>query len=459
MYLCPQNDTFIHLYPIMQQKLLLWKEKILTIGVDTHYSEIKIEQIRNANQSAVLSFIYSIIGSLMVAFFVPPPYIYVPIIGSFFYFIGLFFNYKHWHGLAGSSAWFISVLLFFWLAGAYGKTSNAYLLLIIAEILAIFNFRIYNDKWLIVQIFLPILLAVITYLSHFSLFLIPVITEEQRTYIDPIMYFTVITTCGIIVWTYGNHIQNHILVMNEAKNALQEKYTELEKMNETLSKTNEELDKFVYSVSHDLRAPITSVMGLLDLCRTDKENIDLYLNLQDKSMHRLDNFINDILHYARNSRLEIVPVPLDFSRLIKDVFDSQAYSNSADDMHLDIQITGNSAIYNDEFRFTIIMANIISNAIRYRNPKAEKSFLRFEICLSSSQAELIVKDNGIGIGASHLANIFQMFYRANSKVSGSGLGLYIVKEAIHKMNGTISVSSEEGIGTIFTLQIPNLKTA
>lgn len=222
-----------------------------------------------------------------------------------------------------------------------------------------------------------------------------------------------------------------------------------------LSKTNEELDKFVYSVSHDLRAPITSVMGLVELCKTDKENIDFYLNLQDKSMHKLDNFIKDILHYARNSRLEIVSVPLDLARIIKEVFESQCYALSAENIDLQINVVGNSPIYNDDFRFNIILGNIISNAIRYRKNDVV-SYLHFDINLTPKQATIIIKDNGIGIPAQHLPNIFQMFYRANAKVSGSGLGLYIVKEAIHKMKGSIEVSSIEGEGTHFSLVIPNL---
>lgn len=439
-------------------RLSLWREAVLMLGVKPDYTDIKKEQIRNANQGSAASFLYSIVATLMAAFYVPSPFIYVPIIGSFLYLVGLWFSYKHWHDLAGLSSWFISILLFFWLAGAYGKTSNAYLLFIIGEILAIYNFKLYNDKWLIIQLIIPILFSIIAYLTDFSLFLIPTIGEKERAVIDPIMYFTVITSCATIVWFYGKHIQKHFAEMDAAKNALQEKYEELERANLQLSKTNEELDKFVYSVSHDLRAPITSVMGLVELCKTDKENIDLYLSLQDKSMHKLDNFIKDILHYARNSRLEVVPIPLNLSQIIKEVFESQCYAQSAENIDLQVNVKGDAAIYNDDFRFNIILGNIISNAIRYRKNNVA-SYLHFDIDLTSKQAIIVIKDNGIGIPAQHLPNIFQMFYRANAKVSGSGLGLYIVKEAIHKMKGSIEVRSTEGEGTEFSLVIPNLQKA
>ncbi len=440
----------------MINRFSYWKEKILSIGVDARYPDFKIEQIRNANQGSFMSFLYSIVATLMALLLIPTPFIYIPISGSFLYLIGLWFSYKKLYSLAGSSAWFISLLFFFWLSGAYGKASNAYLLFILAEILAIYNFSLYNDKWLMIQLVLPIVFAVACYCTGFSLFLIPNITDYQRSFIDPIMYFSVITSCGTIVWMYGKHIQKHFKEIEAARMTLQEKYEEMEKMNKELSKTNEELDKFVYSVSHDLRAPITSVMGLIELCKTDKENIDLYLSLQDKSMHKLDNFIKDILHYARNSRLELVPVPLNFEQIIKDIFESQCYAQSAENIDLQIYTTREDVTYNDDFRFNVIIGNIISNAIRYRRANVA-SFLHFDLHISPTEAQLVISDNGIGISPIHLPQIFQIFYRANAKASGSGLGLYIVKEALTKMKGSIEVSSEEGKGTVFKVVIPNLK--
>ncbi len=239
------------------------------------------------------------------------------------------------------------------------------------------------------------------------------------------------------------------------KDYIERKNGELEKANTELHKTNEELDRFVYSVSHDLRAPITSVMGLVDLCGTDRENIDLYLGLQRKSMNKLDNFIKDILNYARNSRLEVLHVVLDLPAIIKENFENQAYASAAEDMQFEIKVQGTSPLYGDAFRLNIIFANIISNAIRYRNPKANPSFLHFEVDLQPDVTKMTIADNGIGIPAEHLTNIFQMFYRANARVSGSGLGLYIVKEALNKMKGQIEVQSEEGKGTIFAITIPN----
>ncbi|MBX7242495.1 MAG: HAMP domain-containing histidine kinase [Bacteroidia bacterium] len=433
-----------------------WKNKILNVGVEPDTSDFIREQVRNANQSSVLSFIYSLVSTCFVAIIVPPPYIYIPLAGSFLYLAGLWLSYIKKRDLAGMSSWFISLLLFFWLANAYGKSSNAYLLFIIAEILAIFNFMIYDYRWRIFQLILPVVFSVISYITHFSLFLIPTITEVERSYIDPIMFFCVLFSCGNVVWIYGNHIINHNKEVAQAQAELEQKYTELQVAHADLRNANEELDRFVYSVSHDLRAPITSVMGLLDLCESDKENLDKYLALQKKSMLKLDTFIADILHYSRNARMSLSPVAINLETIIREAYDAQCFAHQAENMEFEITIKGKGTIYTDEFRLNIIISNLISNAIRYRNVKATPSFIHFEIENQPGLVSILIKDNGIGIAKEQLPRVFEMFYRGSSRTSGSGLGLYIVQEALKKINGTISVTSEINVGTHILLKIPDM---
>ncbi len=423
-------------------------EKALSLGIKSEFSPIQKHQIRNANLGGIISFVFAIISTIATSFYIPFPYIYIPLLGSFLYLMVFVLNYYGLYRLGSLSTWIISLLMFFWMAGAYGESSNAYLLLIIAEMMAILNFE-QQSKWIIFTTSLPVILAIITYTTHFSLFLIPTVTEEQLAHINPILFFAVILGCGVTVWTHRLQVQHQM-------KRIEEKYEELEHTNTELQKTNEELDRFVYSVSHDLRAPITSVMGLIDLCNTDKENLDLYLALQQKSMHKLDSFIRDILNYARNSRLEIMPAPLDLVAMIRENYENHSYAQSAEEIQLIIEKKGTSPLYSDAFRLNIVLANIISNAIRYRNPAANPSYVRFEIDSTPEMTTISVSDNGIGISAEHLEHIFQMFYRANAKVSGSGLGLYIVKEALNKMNGKIAVKSEVAKGSIFTISIPNM---
>ncbi len=229
--------------------------------------------------------------------------------------------------------------------------------------------------------------------------------------------------------------------------------------NEELSKANSELDRFVYSVSHDLRAPISSLLGLIQLARmTDNmSQIQEYLSLQEKSIRRLDNFIKDILDYSRNARLDIQPEAIQFQELIENCFEQYNYMENSKRISKLVEIKGKIPFYSDKSRLNIVFNNLLSNAIKYANMRQQEPFIDVNVEITRKQAKVSIQDNGIGIHKDHLDKVFNMFYRANDMLAGSGLGLYIVKEAIHKLGGEISLESELGKGTKIHFIIPNLK--
>ena len=431
-------------------------DTILSVGIDDNCDYVKKQQIRNTNKGALIAFVFGTLCTLSTIRIVPTPYIYVPLVMCFLYPLSIFFNYFQKYNLANLSIWLLSNLLFFWLANAYGKSSNAYMLFVIAEMVSILNLDFKKKESTFIISTVPILLAFITFATDFSLVNIPTITEKHQQLLSPLMFFMVLIGSGLAVWVYRQNLFSYVKNLEKIQNDLQAKYKELEHVNEDLSKANEELDRFVYSVSHDLRAPITSVMGLLDLCETDAQNLKTYLSLQRKSINKLDNFIKDILHYARNSRMEIKPIKIDFAHSLQEIFEEQCHSQAAQNLDFQVEVLGNSHVYTDDFRFKIIASNLISNAIRYRKENTPSSFIHIQIFLTEKEVKMVFSDNGIGISPKYLPFIFQMFYRANTKSTGSGLGLYIVKEALNKMNGTIKVESVEEEGTTFTVIMPNL---
>ena len=109
----------------------------------------------------------------------------------------------------------------------------------------------------------------------------------------------------------------------------------------------------------------------------------------------------------------------------------------------------------DYYRMSVVMNNLISNAIKYLDRNKQKPFLGITVNDDNEKALLWVQDNGMGIDNSLIPKIFDMFFRANTERDGSGLGLYIVKEAMQKLQGTIDIESELGEGTMFDLEIPN----
>ncbi len=230
----------------------------------------------------------------------------------------------------------------------------------------------------------------------------------------------------------------------------------LRSKNVELEKINFELDRFVYSASHDLKAPLSSVLGLISLARTEMrpEDQTTYYDMMERSIRKLDKFINDLIHFSRNTRLEIVSEPVDFESIISDRVDDLRYMEDAHKVRLEKSID-KVAFWSDERRISTIFNNLISNAVKYHNPVAIDPWVKLSIEVDEQRALIVIQDNGIGIEEHHLDYIFNMFYRATELSKGSGLGLYIVKEIVSKLSGSIIVNSKTGEGTTIKIILPN----
>jgi len=228
--------------------------------------------------------------------------------------------------------------------------------------------------------------------------------------------------------------------------------------NTELQKRNTELDKFVYSVSHDLRAPLTSILGLIGISKMCETKEELLTNLEmiRTSTEKLDCFIFDILNYSKNSRTDVNSEPLDFDKLLSEVIENLKYMNSnTTNVQITKTITQTTNFYSDNYRLSIILNNIISNAIKYSRDDDDNPYVNISVVVNKRYAEIIVKDNGIGISEEYHSKIFDMFFRATSSAMGSGLGLYIVREALNRIDGTITFKSALHKGTTFNISIPN----
>ena len=233
----------------------------------------------------------------------------------------------------------------------------------------------------------------------------------------------------------------------------------LKSKNEELKKINEELDRFVYSASHDLRAPLTSLLGLINIAQSDRyiNGIAEHLELMKRSVLKLDSFIIDIINYSRNARLEIEIEEIDLEALVTETMDNLQYISSTEKIEKRINIVQKVPLYSDSKRISILLNNLISNAIRYHNLILDDPYIEVKGKVTKKKARFDIIDNGKGIGKQYLNNIFAMFFRASDDSKGSGLGLYIVKETVAKLNGKISVTSEVGEGSTFSIVIPNLR--
>jgi signal transduction histidine kinase len=222
-----------------------------------------------------------------------------------------------------------------------------------------------------------------------------------------------------------------------------------------LSKRNAELDNFVYSVSHDLRAPIASILGLINVASRETDAMKQgYLELIRRSALKQDHFIREILEHSKNSRTDLQPQELQLKSLLDEVWTS--IHPAEVDCRCDISIEQTTPMVSDRWRLQIIFSNILSNAVRYR--RADSVHISVSGAITAAGADITVSDNGQGIPEAHLSKVFSMFYKASESSSGSGLGLYIVREAVTKLGGEVAIQSTLGAGTTVRLSFPHIVT-
>ena len=262
------------------------------------------------------------------------------------------------------------------------------------------------------------------------------------------------------------NVIDNSLKQKEAESAKIEAAQVLARQNEELTKINKELDSFVYSVSHNLRAPLMSVLGLLDLATNESNHntIHQYHEMMKNSICKLDDTLKEILEYARNARQGLVIEQIDFEKIINDnfenlvnsVFEQLQFMDNVNRIRKNISIKQEGEFFTSATRLDILFNNLISNAIKYSDPNKEVSFIRIAIHIEPNKASITFNDNGIGIEDDYIQKVFDMFFRATTKNEGAGLGLYIVKEAVEKLEGKIDLESKSGKGTLFKIELPNL---
>ncbi|MFM7768987.1 MAG: sensor histidine kinase, partial [Bacteroidota bacterium] len=225
--------------------------------------------------------------------------------------------------------------------------------------------------------------------------------------------------------------------------------------NEELQKINLELDHFVYSISHDLRAPLLSIKGIMHVL-LNNNNLDTqtreFLNLADTSATRLDGTIQEILEYSRNSRLELKLEQVDLKELFMSAYTDLKFSIE-EQVDFQINISGENTVQLDRARLNVLIKNIVGNSLKYKSAD-RNPFVHVDLRNANGWLDVSVRDNGEGISAEHLPHVFEMFYRATTNSVGTGLGLYICKEIVQKLGGRIQVNSVLNQGTEIHFTIP-----
>ncbi len=241
--------------------------------------------------------------------------------------------------------------------------------------------------------------------------------------------------------------------VKERTNQLTKKNLELEAKNLELERINNDLDNFIYTASHDLKAPMANLEGLVNMLKMKlgaklKDNEQSLFNMIGISIDKFNNTVKEL------TRITMVQKDLeDLKELI-------SFQEMADDIKMDIaHLVNESGVTFFEYydvkeivyakkNLRSILYNLITNAIKYRSPK-RKGEVKIQTYRRHQDIVLSVSDNGLGLSEAHQAKMFTMFKRFHSHVEGSGIGLYIIKRIVENNGGKIEMESEKDKGTTF----------
>lgn len=231
---------------------------------------------------------------------------------------------------------------------------------------------------------------------------------------------------------------------------------QLNHVSEELKKRNYELDQFVYKASHDMRSPIVTVLGLINLMRDMDDLITIkgYLDLITNKMEGLDSLLQTILDIARHQKQELTITSINLHEFIDKIVNNFESHVNFSRLKINRDIPEAETIKCDVSLLSIVASNLIGNAIKYQNLSHDNSFLTINFHKTKYNVCISFADNGIGMMPKTVEHVFDMFYRGTNIATGSGLGMYIVKQCVDRLKGKITVDSIYGKGTTIHLTLP-----
>ena len=232
--------------------------------------------------------------------------------------------------------------------------------------------------------------------------------------------------------------------------------TEKKKKEKELVRSNQHLDQVIYKTTHDLKAPLMSALGLVKIAEdAPLEAKDQYIGLIKKTLLKLDAYIDEMNNFFRNEKLALQRDKIDLEGLLREEQENLKNLAHRDKINVLFEVDNSIEWYSDPIRVKTIVTNIFSNAIKYQDLQKQNPFIKIASHINEEFCEISIEDNGIGIEPELQDKIFDLFFRATDQSQGTGLGLFIVKDTIERLKGSIKVKSRHGKGTTFFIRIPN----
>ncbi|WKV13515.1 sensor histidine kinase [Marivirga harenae] len=280
-----------------------------------------------------------------------------------------------------------------------------------------------------------------------------------------ISYVVFILIIGLLIVGFIRFRTHRLSVLNKKlEETVKERTAELRSQKERLKEANEELktinnelDNFVYRSSHDLVAPLKSLRGLISVAgmSNNPDQIKDYFQLMNISINKLEEFIRSIMDFSTNTKkpLEIREIRMDV--VIDSIVEDLKFYENAEKVELIRAYDSEFKIKTDAKRLNIVLSNLVTNALKYHDfKKDEPPYIKVSAKVENNSYLIEVEDNGSGIPEEYQGKIFNMFFRAHQGIEGSGLGLYIVRDTLNVLKGTVDFTSKVRKGTTFKVVLP-----
>ncbi|MBX2915160.1 MAG: HAMP domain-containing histidine kinase [Cyclobacteriaceae bacterium] len=356
--------------------------------------------------------------------------------------VSLYLNRLGKHKLSSILFMFLINVLVFLFASNDQYRSGVYIFFVVAAMSSIAIFGHRQKYWAFGFVSFSIALFFLSYWGGISI-------QPKRTYSEAYISLNFAINFMIAMFSVIAQLYFLIAINNKTEQEILAK-------NELLAKTNSELDRFVYSASHDLRAPLRSLLGLIEVTQrtANPEELEQCFALMKDRVHNMDVFIKEIIDFSRNARQAVKKETIDLFGIIQETINDLKFAEGMEQIYVRLDVPPEYKPTTDKARLKVVLHNLIGNAFKYHDPGKEMQEVSIRVVADGVGTRIEIADNGLGIAEEHHEKIFEMFFRASEQSNGSGLGLYIVKETLARLNGKIELKSTRGEGSVFTVYLP-----
>ncbi|MCR8561490.1 HAMP domain-containing histidine kinase [Mucilaginibacter sp. BJC16-A38] len=262
---------------------------------------------------------------------------------------------------------------------------------------------------------------------------------DQKVFVADMVIYTVILLCTVLL--AGIMLRK----LHSSKKVIMDQ-------NRALRNMNERVNNFVYTVTHDLRSPLTSLSGLVSVLEKEKDitKVSTYTEMMRESIQIQDTYIKDVLQTIRDgNKFEVC----NLGEIVNDVISQNSFFPEGQRVKFlsDLEVWELKCNVTD---LKTVFNNLISNAVKYADFSKPEQWVKVRSYKRNKYCVIEIEDNGIGIKPEQKGNIFNKFFKSGLNKKSMGLGLYFAKQAIEDMNGTITVRSLLGGGTSFIVSLP-----